>query len=119
MNRPPSPTRVMPPPPAVPGCIVTCSRIWLLRPITSSVSSPRYLQILRPMAEAGEGEDAAARAERGPAGDHDMGLEPDTTIQPDAGADHAVGADRDVIGQLGPRVDDRGRMDLRHRLRHP
>jgi len=67
------------------------------------------------MSQRGEGEHAATRAEGGPAGDHDMGLEPHTTIQPDAGADHAIGTDRYVIGQLGPGVDDGARMNLRHR----
>src|SRR5439155_3403714 len=44
MNRPLSPIRVARPPPAVPGFIVTCSRIVLLRPITSEDFSPAYLR---------------------------------------------------------------------------
>src|SRR3954447_3178219 len=44
MNRPLSPIRVTSPPPAVPGFIVTCSRIVLLRPITSEDFSPAYLR---------------------------------------------------------------------------
>jgi hypothetical protein len=44
MNRLSSPTRVTPPPPAVPGFIVTCSRITLRAPITSSTRSPPYFR---------------------------------------------------------------------------
>src|SRR5579885_1397967 len=44
MNSPLSPTRVTMPPPVVPGFIVTCSRIVLLRPMTRDDFSPRYLR---------------------------------------------------------------------------
>src|SRR5258708_23884284 len=44
MNRPLLPTCVSEPPPAVPGFIVTCSRITLLDPIISLVGSPLYFK---------------------------------------------------------------------------
>jgi len=44
MNSPALPTRVTPPPGAVPRLIVTYSRIWFPSPMTTSVGSPLYLR---------------------------------------------------------------------------
>ena len=44
MMRQPEPTRVVPPPPAVPREMVTYSRIWLSSPSVRPVGSPAYFR---------------------------------------------------------------------------
>ena len=70
-------------------------------------------QILGPMAEAGEGKDAAAFAERRPSGDHHMGFQPAAASDAHPGVDLAERADMDVV-QFRFRVDDRRGVDFGH-----
>ena len=73
-------------------------------------------QILGLEADRGEGEDARLFADRCAPVDDDMGDEGDTRPEHDLPTDDAVRTDRDILGQCRPRRDDRGGVDLRHRL---
>ena len=44
----------------------------------------------------------------------DVRLQHGASADPHRWADHAVGADLDVVGQIGARVDQRCRVDLLH-----
>ena len=58
------------------------------------------LEVLRLVADRGEGKDARAGADLGPAGDRDVRDELDAVVQHDVVADHRVGADLDVDADL-------------------
>ena len=77
----------------------------------------RVFQVLRRLANAGEGIEGRAGADLGVAHDDDMGLEHHPVAQPHAGADVAEGADADALAQGCPRLDDGRGVD--ERLSHP
>ena len=66
--------------------------------------------------------DRRERKDAGPLSDHRTTVDDDMSNEPDARsehhilANHAIGPDRNVVGQSRPRRDDRGGVDLRH---HP
>ncbi len=64
--------RVTMPPPAVPGLIVTYSRIVLRRPTTRDDSSPLIFEVLRLEPDRGEREDPRPLADRRMPIDDDM-----------------------------------------------
>ena len=61
IRRQSDPTRVMPSPPTLPRWMVTCSRNWVLAPITQPVGSPLYFKSCgaSPMEEKGESRHSA------------------------------------------------------------
>src|SRR5215207_1525 len=78
------------------------------------------LEVLRRMAERGEGVDLGPVADRGLAGDHDMRMQGDAVAKDDALAHEAEGPDRHVRAEGRLRRDNRGRMNgLRHRPTPP
>ncbi len=106
-----SPTFVTPPPCTVPVLNVQYSRIRLPSPISSSVGSPAYfLSCGSPPIELN-----AAMRLRAPIVVRPSMTTCDAMRVPatDAyvGTDDAVRPDLDVVGELGARVDQRGRMD--------
>ncbi len=72
------------------------------------------LQILRLVPDRGEGKDAGAFADLRPAGNHHVRDELDVGRQLDQRSHMAVRANAHGIGELGPRLDDRRRMNVRH-----
>ena len=104
MKRLSSPTRVTPPPPSVPGFIVTCSRMRLRAPMTSSTALAAELQVLRDVADRGEGEDRRSSSPmRVPPGHRDV------AVQHDPRPEHHLGADRRSRGRSGSRRRSRRR----------
>ena len=115
----PLPMRVQPPPPGLPTWIDANSRITLSSPITSAVFSP----------------DAPSTCGSPPiTAKEEMRVREPTLVRPvtvaweatttpgaelDVLADHRVGPDLDVRGELRPRVDDRGRVHERHARLNP
>ena len=71
-------------------------------------------QILRLEADRGEREDSRPLADRRAPIDDDMRLKTDPGAEHDILADHAIGADLDVIRHCRLGRHDRGRVDLRH-----
>jgi hypothetical protein len=68
-------------------------------------------QILRLMADGGEGEDARARADLSAAGDDDMRQKLNAVTQNDLRADMAEGPDGDALSQYRAVLDDGARVD--------
>ncbi len=75
------------------------------------------LHILRPPAHRREVADLVVAAQRGVALDHGMVADARPRIDAHIRADHGKGADLDIRGQFGLRVDHRGRVNLLN-LRH-
>ena len=100
MMRQSVPTRVMPPPPAVPREMVTYSRMVLSSPMSQRGGLAGVLEVLRGDAEAGEGVDAIAAAHGEVAVEHDVGDEFAVFAEDDVGADGAEGADGAAGGDL-------------------
>ena len=72
MNRQSSPMLVTMPPPAVPGFIVTYSRIVLRQPMTSKRFLAAIFEVLRLLPDRGERENPRAGADRRAPVDHDV-----------------------------------------------
>ena len=104
------------PPPAVPGLIVTYSRIVL----SATDDERRFLavifEVLRLEPDRGEREDPRPLADRRMAVDHDMGAQHHPGPERHMLADDAIGPDHDVAGEVRARRDDGGRMDVGHLL---
>ena len=110
-----SPMRVTPASWTVPMWIEQNSRIVLRSPISSSVARRAYFLSCGTPPIALNWRDPVAAADRRPALDHAVRPDDAAGADPDRGADDAVGADLDVAGELGAGLDDRRRVDLRHR----
>ena len=128
MNRLSSPTRVTPPPPAVPGFIVTCSRMRLRAPMTSSTGSPRYFRSCGRWPSEAKGKISVASPIAVRAGDDDVAVQHDARPERHLRADHAVGADPaarrrssapsaiTAVGWISARRIDRHRLSPSRRL---
>ena len=110
MNRLSLPTRVTPPPLAVPRWTVQNSRNWLRSPISSQTSSPRELEVLGIEADGGVGVDPVLAADPGRALDLGAGADLGAVADLDAGADHGERPDPDPVAQHGAGID-RARAD--------
>ena len=109
-----SPMRVEPPPLAVPTWIVTCSRSTLSAPITSSVASSEKLLSCGSSPSTAKGKTRVRAPMRVRPVSSACGRTSTPGAQHDLGPDHGVGADADVVGELGAGIDERGRMDDGH-----
>ena len=109
------PTRVMPPPPAVPREMVTYSRMVVVVADLEACGLACVLEVLRGDAEAGEGEDAVVAADGEVAvvvaAEDDVGDEFAVFAEDDVGADGAPGADGAACGDLCARSNDRCGVD--------